>query len=159
MLFHRTFVKLPRSCRQIKTMAEQPSSFFTRTGSVLTKFQFLDSIAKDACTGEDGPPCVVLLGENHSDPEAHAIELDVFKRLHQSRPEGLSLSLEFYDREAQAVMDEFTSGLVTRDVFLRDARAPSNAVDYQPMLDYCKEKGLNAIAANCPRRYSRMVGN
>ena len=65
---------------------------------------------------------VVLLGENHDDPAAHKLEEVVLERLHQRLPapapkeedEGrgsLALSLEFYDREAQTVLDEYLQGM------------------------------------------------
>jgi len=100
---------------------------------------------------------VVLFGENHDDPTAHSLEMDVLAAAHKAHGENMALSLEFYDREAQAVMDEYLAGYVDRETFLRDARPPANHEDYWPLIDFCREQSLAVICANCPRRYSRLV--
>ena len=106
---------------------------------------------------------MVLFGENHRDPEAHSVELATFEKLHstladnEGRQLHLALSLEFYDREAQTVLDEFLLGFVDQDVFIRDSRPPANWSDYQPLLDFCVRHNLKALSSNCPRRYSRLV--
>jgi uncharacterized iron-regulated protein len=96
-----------------------------------------------------------MLGENHEDKEAHKLELDILTKISTTREHRTGLSLEFYDRECQSVLEEYLGGLVDLDTFLGDARPPANYSDYQPLIDYCKEKGLPAVASNCPRRYTR----
>ncbi len=49
------------------------------------------------------------------------------------------------------------AGFVDLETFLGDSRPPSNHSDYQPLIDYCKANSLPVVAANCPRRYSRMA--
>jgi len=126
---------------------------------------------------------VLLVGENHEDPAAHRLELNLLTALIQKAKNSpmlkdtkqeqqqysinetlsslpnhsLALSLEFYDREAQTVLDEYLKGFVDVDTFLQNARPPHNHADYQPLIDYCKANAVPVIAANCPRRYSRMV--
>ena len=56
---------------------------------------------------------VHVLGENHSDPSSHILELEILKRVADLRPGETALSLEFYDRSAQSVLDEYLLGLCT----------------------------------------------
>ena len=59
------------------------------------------------------PKNVIFLGENHSDPSSHILELEILKRVADLRPGETALSLEFYDRSAQSVLDEYLLGLCT----------------------------------------------
>ena len=45
------------------------------------------------------PKNVLLLGENHSDPSAHQLELEILQRAASLRPGETALSLEFFDRD------------------------------------------------------------
>ena len=56
--------------------------YYTGSGELLSKSVFLESLSADChdkCSQAAAGPTVVLLGENHSDPAAHAIELDLLK--------------------------------------------------------------------------------
>ena len=62
--------------------AAKDPHYYTGSGELLSKSVFLESLSADChdkyCQASAGPT-VVLLGENHSDPAAHAIELDLLK--------------------------------------------------------------------------------
>lgn len=103
---------------------------------------------------------LVLLGENHQDAAAHRLELEVLQRLWRDlEPTGdrLALSLEFYERDVQPVLNEYLGGHADLDTFLNDSRPPGNYADYQPLIDFCKESRIPVVASNCPRRYTRTV--
>ena len=55
--------------------------YYTGSGEILSKSTFLDSLSADVRekSNQAAGPTVVLVGENHSDPSAHSIELDVLK--------------------------------------------------------------------------------
>jgi len=99
---------------------------------------------------------VIFVGENHEDPAAHKLELDILNSLREDG-EKLGISLEFWDREAQQVTDEYMMGVVSEANFLEDSRPPGNCASYLPLLQVCKEHGLPVVASNCPRRYTRLV--
>jgi len=149
---HRLGAKM---CSAVKDMGPH---YYTGSGEILSKSTFLDSLSADVRekSNQAAGPTVVLVGENHSDPSAHSIELDVLKCLHRGS-NNLALSLEFYDREAQCVLDEYTTGFVDKETFLSDSRPPGNLADYQPLIDFCAGSRISVVAANCPRRYTRMV--
>ena len=135
-------------------MPTKPTTFHDgSSGARLSRSEFLSRLS--AFRGD-----VVLFGENHSDPAGHEVELEVLRALHggtATADRGLALSLEFFDREAQTVMDEYVGGHLSLEGFLRDSRPPGNVRAYLPLIDYCRESGLSVVAANCPRRYTRMV--
>jgi len=126
------------------------TSFFLGSGQRLEKSEFLDRIRHSNAK-------VICVGENHDDAAAHKLELDILK-VTKTESSNLALSLEFYDRESQTVLNEYLKGIIPIETFLTDGKAPGNHTDYQSLIDFCKEGNLEVIAANCPRRYTRLVG-
>jgi uncharacterized iron-regulated protein len=120
---------------------------------------------------------VVFVGETHDDPTGHMLEADLLRRAHEAfgaagadtegapgsgagprEPRPVVLSLEFFQRDAQPVLDEYLAGLITEKAFRADARPwPRYETDYRPLVEYAKEYGLAVIAANAPRRYTTRV--
>ena len=97
------------------------------------------------------------------DPTAHHLELKILEKVFSmSQNENLKFgfSLEFYDRGSQPILDEYLSGFLDYDIFLNEVGngAPGNHEDYKPLLQFCKHSKVPVIAANCPRRYSKLVG-
>jgi len=131
---------------------KQPT-FFLGCGEGISKSEFMDRIAKSKAR-------VLYIGENHEDSSAHLLELEILQAVKttSTAEQNTALSLEFYDREAQTVLNEYLAGQVNLDTFLCDSRPPANHQDYQPLIDFCRVEGWRVIAANCPRRYTRMVG-
>jgi len=127
----------------------QPPGFFLGSGQPISKTDFFAQICASSAP-------VVLVGENHEDTQAKALELQVLKTV-KTPGSRVGLSLEFYDRESQQVLDEYLAGLVPLSTFLEDSRPPANHAAYQHLLDYCQGEDLPVIASNCPRRYTRMV--
>ena len=107
---------------------------------------------------------VVFIGETHDDPTGHMLELELLRRAtaaygnssENERP--VSLSLEFFERDAQLPLDEYLAGLIPESTFRTDARPwPRYQTDYRPLVEFSREHGLHVIAANAPRRYVSMV--
>ncbi|KXZ48240.1 hypothetical protein GPECTOR_29g20 [Gonium pectorale] len=71
----------------------------------------------------------------------------------------VALSLEMFERDVQAVMDEFLAGAVTEADLMKDARPwPNYVVDYRPLVLAAREAGAPVVCANAPRRYVSLVG-
>jgi uncharacterized iron-regulated protein len=103
---------------------------------------------------------VVFLGEQHDDAVAHAVQLEIFRRAvaQYSASRKVALSLEMFERDVQLVLDEYLKGLVSEQHFLLSSRPWKNyQTDYKPLVELAKEKRLDVIAANAPRRYVNMV--
>ncbi len=126
--------------------------------------------ALDDVVAAMGAVQVVFVGETHDDPTGHMLEAELWRRAHETwgtsagataagasaRP--VALSLEFFQRDAQPVLDEYLAGLITEKAFRADARPwPRYETDYRPLIEYAKEHGLSVIAANAPRRYATRV--
>jgi uncharacterized iron-regulated protein len=114
-----------------------------------------------------GPYDVVFVGESHDDPTGHMLEAELLRRAWETygRPESgggaprpVALSLEFFQRDVQPVLDEYLAGLITESAFRADSRPwPRYGTDYRPLIEFSKEHGVDVIAANAPRRYTTRV--
>lgn len=103
---------------------------------------------------------VLFLGETHDDAVAHAIQLELFRLIIENygKDRRVVLSMEMFERDVQVVVDEFLNGLIREDHFMMSSRPWGNfKTDYKPLFDLAKEKKLEVIAANAPRRYVNMV--
>jgi len=117
---------------------------------------------------EMGRHQVVFVGETHDDPTGHMLEAELLQRAYDaygaegandSAPRPVVLSLEFFERDVQPILDEYLSGLITEQSFRAASRPwPRYETDYRPMIEFAREHGLAVIAANAPRRYVTRVG-
>ena len=96
---------------------------------------------------------VVYVGERHTNPEHHDIQLGVIKHLSQSDP-SLVVGMEMFDRTYQAVLDDWSAGRLTTEAFLKrshwDAKWRFDFELYRPILEWVKDKGLPLYALNIP---------
>jgi len=114
----------------------------------------------DAIVTATGKVQVIFLGEMHDDAVGHAVQLDVFRRAVESSKNGrkVALSLEMFERDVQIVLDEYLTGLISESHLISGGRAWGNyKTDYKPLVELAKQRKLDVIAANAPRRYVNMV--
>ncbi len=110
---------------------------------------------------------VVFVGETHDDPTGHFLEVELLRLAYQAigsdstvegEPRSVALSLEFFQRDAQPILDEYLAGLITEKAFLAASRPwPRYDTDYRPLIEFAKELGLAVVAGNAPRRYANRV--
>lgn len=102
---------------------------------------------------------VVFIGETHDDPTQHMLEAELLRRAWETGfAPSIALSLEFFQRDTQPIVDEYLAGLISEKSFLADARPwPRYRTDYRPLVEFAKEAGIDVIAANAPRRYASRV--
>ncbi len=114
---------------------------------------------------------VVFIGESHDDPTGHMLEAELLERATERYGAGapdprgrddagraVALSLEFFERDVQLVVDEYLAGLITESAFTDASRPWSRyETDYRPLMEYAREQGLDVVAANAPRRYVTRV--
>ncbi|HQU91153.1 MAG TPA: ChaN family lipoprotein [Pyrinomonadaceae bacterium] len=103
---------------------------------------------------------VVFLGEFHDDAVAHAIQLEIFRRAIEQygAKRKVTLSMEMFERDVQTVLNEYLAGQISENHFLLSSRPwPAYKTDYRPLVELAKEKKLEVVAANAPRRYVNMV--
>nr|WP_317042462.1 ChaN family lipoprotein [Pontibacter flavimaris] len=101
---------------------------------------------------------VILFGEQHNDPIAHWLQLEVAKDLHRENPQKFAIGAEMFEADVQLVLDEYLAGQAPEKNFEQEARPwPNYATDYRPVVRFAKEQRIPFIATNVPRRYAAMV--
>jgi uncharacterized iron-regulated protein len=102
---------------------------------------------------------VVLFGEQHNDPIAHWLELQVTKDLARLKGPGkLVLGLEMFERDVQPLVAGYVAGTVPDSAFERQSRPwPNYATDYRPLLQFARRAQLAVVGTNAPRRYAQQV--
>jgi len=108
-----------------------------------------------------------LVGEHHNDSIGHEVEAEILIRAAQrfgivgdgavtERP--LVVSLEFFERDVQIVLDEYLADLITEKQFLASARPWDNYdPDYKRLVEFAHAHEVPVVAANAPRRYTNRV--
>ncbi len=122
---------------------------FTAKGKSIKYGKMLDELEKAD---------VVLFGEQHNDPIAHWLQLEVSKSLHKVHQQNFVLGAEMFEADVQLVLDEYLAGQVPETNFEQEARPwPNYKTDYKPVVRFAKEANIPFIATNVPRRYAAMV--
>lgn len=99
---------------------------------------------------------IILFGEHHNDAMIHWIQLRYVKDLMKTN--ALILGAEFFERDDQLKLDEYTSGLIPARNFEAEARLWKNyKTDYKPLVSLARDSSLTFIATNVPRRYAALV--
>lgn len=101
---------------------------------------------------------VVLIGETHGHPVGLALAADIWDRV-AARSPGAALALEFIERDSQAHLDDYLSGVTTEEQFRKaSGRTPGNYPEgHRAMLERAKAAGVPVAASNAPRRYVRLA--
>jgi uncharacterized iron-regulated protein len=121
----------------------------------------------DDIVAEMGRHQVVFIGETHDDPTGHMLEAELLERAYEAygapgsndgAPRPVAVSLEFFQRDVQPILDEYLADLITEKAFRADSRPwPRYETDYRSLIEFSKENGLAVVAANAPRRYTSRV--
>jgi uncharacterized iron-regulated protein len=100
---------------------------------------------------------VVLVGEQHGDPNTHRLEAAMLDGLRR-RGAPATLSLEMFERDVQTGLDAYLSGRSTEEEFLKGARPwPRYSTDYRPLVELARTERWPVIASNVPRRHASSV--
>lgn len=122
---------------------------FTKEGKEISYGKMLQELKKAD---------VVLFGEQHNDPIAHWMQLELAKDLHQAKPKSFAVGAEMFEADVQLVLNEYLAGQAPEKNFEQESRPwPNYATDYRPIIRYAKEQNIPVIATNVPRRYAAMV--
>jgi uncharacterized iron-regulated protein len=139
----------------IKTIYGQSNEtnyrIFDKQGNPSSIEQILDRIGKSDAA---------FFGEQHNDRIAHELQILFFKAVYEKYGGSRKtiLSLEMFERDVQTVVNEYLKNQITETHFLAASRPWANyKTDYRPLVEFAKEKNLEVVAANAPRRYVNMV--
>ena len=96
---------------------------------------------------------VVYVGENHTNPSHHRVQLTIIQALERTSP-ALTIGMEMFDYTYQPVLDRWVAGELDETAFLQQTHWYANwRFDfnlYRDILEYAKKKGLRVIALNVP---------
>lgn len=99
---------------------------------------------------------ILLFGEEHNNPIAHWLQLEVIQDMANNRQ--LSLGAEMIEADDQEHLNQYLSGQLTYEQLDSAARLWTNyKTDYAPLVDFAKEQDLSFTATNVPRRYANQV--
>ncbi|QNH61446.1 ChaN family lipoprotein [Hymenobacter sediminicola] len=112
-----------------------------------------DKMLKELATAD-----VVFFGEQHNDPIAHWLELQLAKDLLRLKQGQLVLGLEMFERDVQPLVDQYTTGELDDKAFEEQSRPwPNYATDYKPLLQLARQQKFRVVGTNVPRRYASQV--
>ena len=112
-----------------------------------------DKMLKELATAD-----VVFFGEQHNDPIAHWLELQLAKDLLRLKQGQLVLGLEMFERDVQPLVDQYTTGELDDKAFEEQSRPwPNYATDYKPLLLLARQQKFRVVGTNVPRRYASQV--
>ncbi|MFD2908403.1 ChaN family lipoprotein [Flavobacterium ardleyense] len=99
---------------------------------------------------------VVLFGEHHDNSVVHWLQLELTKDLAEKKQ--LVLGAEMLEADNQEQLNQYLSGVINHKKLDSTARLWSNyKTDYKPLVDFAKEKKIDFIATNIPRRFASLV--
>jgi uncharacterized iron-regulated protein len=100
---------------------------------------------------------VIFVGEQHDDPNTHALEVAVLEGLLR-RHAAVGVGMEMFERDVQAAIDQYLRGASSEEQFLAASRPwPRYATDYRPIVELARSHRLTVIASNAPRRIATDV--
>ncbi len=108
------------------------------TGLTVSVEQMIDTVSGSR---------VIYIGETHDNLEAHRVQLEVIRRLHDKFPSQISIGMEMLRRSAQDDLDRWHLGNLTEKQFrklFRNNRGRGYAL-YQPIFEYLKENSIPLI--------------
>jgi len=134
---------------QLVSAQDKPAyQIFTKEGKPVEYGKMIKELGKSE---------VVLFGELHDNSIDHWLELQVTKDLYQVN-NNLAIGMEMFEADDQLVLNEYLNGTIEEKHLLSEAKIWDNYKnDYKPIIEFAKEKKLNAVATNIPRRYANLV--
>ena len=103
-----------------------------------------------------GKSDVILFGEYHNNSVVHWLQLELTKDL--AKKKNLVLGAEMLEADNQTQVNQYLNDEINQKGLDSLARLWNNyKTDNKPLVDFAKEKKLNFIATNIPRRYASMV--
>lgn len=99
---------------------------------------------------------VLFLGEQHDNTTCHELQHWTTLALGERRP--ITLSMEQFEVDVQATLDDYLDGTITEAAFLAASRPwPNYTEHYRPTLEWARTSGVPVLAANIPRHLAREV--
>jgi len=122
-------------------------------------YQFFDKKSKtvtpEKVTADLANYDVVLIGEHHNNSINHWLEKKITEALFEKKNGQITLGAEMFERDNQQALDSYLAGKIEGKNLKDSVRLWKNyETDYKPLLDFAKDKKLQFIATNIPRKYA-----
>jgi len=138
------------SVATIAPLADLYETVWISTGDGSAKdgtMKTLDQVADDLSRFD-----VVFFGEFHGHSGIHLAQMQLFRAL-QQRNKNMTLSLEQFERDTQALVDQYLADEIGEKVLQKDGRAwPNYQQSYRPLVEFAKDNSLPVVAANAPKQ-------
>lgn len=103
---------------------------------------------------------VIFVGEIHNDAAHHLIEIQILQGLCARNP-SLTMAMEFFQQNQQAILDGYTMGDMTEEEFLKKVDWKKiwgyPYFYYRPLMLLAKQHRLRVLALNAPAEIVRKV--
>lgn len=113
-------------------------------GQIVTFDQLMERLSRSR---------VIYVGESHTDPACHAIQLQIIQAL-VARGKTFSVGMEMFDRTYQAKLDQWSAGKWDWPTFLKQTHWYANwrydDALYKDILDEIQAKQLKLVGLNIP---------
>lgn len=102
---------------------------------------------------------IILFGELHDNPISHWLQLELCHAI-EGKGVPMTLGAEMFEADNQLILEEYLTGMISQMRFENEIRLWGNyKTDYKPLVEFAKEKGVQFVATNIPRRYAAMVSS
>lgn len=127
----------------------RPYALFDQAGKS-TKYKKLLKAAQEAD--------VILFGESHNSAIAHWLQHTLARDLYAAGG-AFTLGLEMFESDQQQGLDAYLQGAATTEQLdsIGSGLWPNFATDYQPVVDFARDRKMTVVATNVPRAYARLV--
>ncbi len=99
---------------------------------------------------------ILMFGELHNNPISHWLQYEVTSDL--SKKKSLILGAEMIEADDHQTLVSYLNDEIDQEAFDTLARLwPNHNTDYAPLVDFAKEKGIDFIGTNIPRRFANLV--
>lgn len=100
---------------------------------------------------------IILFGELHNNSISHWLQLELIHYLY-SKNHNLILGAEMFEADNQDGLTKYLKNEIDRKAFDTIVRLwPNYKTDYAPLVEFAKDKNIDFIATNVPRKYASMV--
>ena len=107
----------------------------------------------EALMAEAAKTRVLYIGERHTNPDHHRVQLDIIQGLVR-RGLPVTVGMEMFDRTYQAKLDQWTAGRYDWPTFLNETHWYANwkfdDALYREILEYIRSEGIRLVGLNIP---------
>jgi uncharacterized iron-regulated protein len=116
-------------------------------------------VSKDELVDLAGGARVIYVGEAHDNVNAHKVQLEILKALHERHPGNIAVGMEMLKRSSQAVADQWTSGELDEKAFVRAWTADwsNDYAYYKDIIQFVRAQRIPLLALRASDEWMNKV--